>query len=90
MQFLKRKSDLEYEKDQKKSLLNNTQQVAPLKQVSLIEENSAESTENSQSDVDHDIKERMLLVIIKLGAKPKYKNDKKYIKEGLEKIVTLV
>ncbi len=43
MQFLKRKSDLEYEKDQKKSLLNNTQQVAPLKQVSLIEENSADN-----------------------------------------------
>ena len=55
-----------------------------------MEENSMELTENSQSNVDHDMKERILLVTMKLGAKLKYKNDEKCIKEGLEKMVILV
>ena len=55
-----------------------------------VEENSKESTENSQSNVDYDIKERILLVIMKLGVKLKYKDDKKYIEEELEKTVALV
>ena len=56
----------------------------------LIEENSVESTKNSQSDLDFEMKERMILVMIKLGAKLKCKDNKKYIEEGLEKIVILV
>ena len=55
-----------------------------------MEENSIELTENSQSDVDYNMKERMLLVTMKLEVKPKYKDDKKCIDEGLEKIVILV
>ena len=34
--------------------------------------------------------EKMILIKMKLGGKPKYKENKKYIKEGLEITVILV
>ena len=46
--------------------------------------------ENSQNSNNDKMTEQMILVTIKLGGKPKYKEDKKYIEEGLEIIVTLV
>jgi len=36
------------------------------------------------------MKERIILVMMKLEVKPKYKGDKKCIEEGLKKMVTLV
>ena len=55
-----------------------------------MEEYSLESIKNSQSEVNNDMIDRMILVTMKLGAKQRYKDEMKCIKEELEKTIILV
>ena len=55
-----------------------------------MEENSKEFIDNSQNDIIHEMNKWVILVIMILGGNLRYKDNKKCIKEGLEKTVTLV
>ena len=79
------------EEDTGQDSISNYLESISKKQVHFsIEEYDLESIKNSQSKVNNDMTDRMLLLTIKLEAKQQCKDNKKCIEEGLEKTVTLV